>query len=189
MCVARELRNVRESLGMNQGEFGALIGYGRTSISDMEKGDKEIPDFVISKAVSKFNALGLALEKCQECSCNYFVPAKVDIDSSPVEVLDILIEEFEEGIQAAKKAKKELKLHNKRSREFLSEAEFRKLTDCTEQIYDPMTGIVKWLEVFQEKYKGNVKETKSKNITKLYDNGAKRKNSPVAADELKQYAY
>lgn len=111
------------------------------------------------------------------------MPAKVDVDSSPAEVLDIVFEEFEEGIAAAKKARRDLKLYNRKNRESLNKTEFLKLVDCTEQIYDPMTGIVKWLEMFQESYEGDVKEIRSRSTTKLYDNGAKRNNSPAGTDE------
>mgnify|MGYP006307186975 CR=1 FL=1 len=185
MCLADDFKQLRKRNGMSQQEFGAIFGYRKSTISDIERKKKEVPEFMVSKAVQEFNDLSLALEKCQECKNNQFIPAKVDVDSSPAEVLDILIEEFEEAKQAAKKAKRDLKLYNRKSRKSLNKTEFLKLVDCTEQIYDPMTGIVKWLEVFQENYGGNAKEIRSRNTTKLYDNGAKRNNSPAGTDELK----
>jgi len=186
VCLATEFKNIRQTSGMNQGEFGAIFGFGRTSISDMENKLKEIPSFAISKAVKKFNALGLALEKCQECDCNFFIPARVDIDSSPAELLEVLEEELEEALESVRKTKN-LKLYNKKDSTSLTESELRKLDDYTEQLYDIIPGVFKWLEIYSHNYKRDTRKIKSKNITKMYNNGAKRK-TPAATGEI-QIAY
>ncbi|OCL28637.1 hypothetical protein U472_00330 [Orenia metallireducens] len=189
MQLAIELKNIRNELGLSQEEFGQIFSYSKSTISNIEAGKKDVPEFMVQKAVNEFKLMGLALEKCKECECNHFIPERVDIDSTPSEVLDVIIEECQEAIKAATQAKKELKLHNKKSRDWLNENEFKKLVNYTEQIYDPVTGIFKWLELFQRNYKGSVEEIRSRNTTKLYDNGAKiqKDTSSPASVLVKSY--
>lgn len=63
MCVSEEIKNLRIRNDMSQEEFGALFGFGRTSVSEMERKKKEAPDFMVDEAVQEFNDLSLALEK------------------------------------------------------------------------------------------------------------------------------
>ncbi|WP_018249823.1 helix-turn-helix domain-containing protein [Orenia marismortui] len=184
MCVASELKNVRESLGMSQGEFGAIVGFGRTSISNMEKKEKDIPDFVVEQVVKKTKSWKLAVEKCQECRTNIFCAPYLDsANDNPFSVLVKLKEELSEAMDAVDELMT-MGIINKRGREDLSDREFQKTGDLLEQVYDVGPASQFTILRFAEEYDLDPVRIRSRNKMKLEKNGAiKRKNSPAPTDE------
>ncbi|TDX49131.1 helix-turn-helix domain-containing protein [Orenia marismortui] len=186
MCLATVLKETRINLGLSQTEFGQLVGYSKSSISDMERKKERIPDFVVDKVVKKSKSWRLGVEKCQECKTNIFCAPYLDTaNKNPFAVLVKLKEELNEAMEAVDELLT-MGIINKRSREDLTDKEFEIMTELLEQVYDVNPASQFAILRFAEKYELDPVRTKSKNIFKLKKNGAlKRNNSPATTDELR----
>ncbi|MGA7328606.1 MAG: helix-turn-helix domain-containing protein [Rhodomicrobium sp.] len=61
----RELQNIRKAARLTQEEFGQLVDHHRTSVSDWERGDREIPAAVelIARLIDDQPELLIKLER------------------------------------------------------------------------------------------------------------------------------
>ena len=178
MCLGSETRRVRNENNLSLKEFGALVGYGKSSISDMERKNK-VPSCVVKQAAKKLNAFELEVEKCQECDNNLFTaPYLNTANNNPITILNKLKEELEEAIEATDELLEmqsvKYMLNNPKELE-ATEVQKEKIVDLLEQIYDVGPGSQFAILIFSKLINFDPERFKQRSEQKLQENGALEK--------------
>ena len=161
------LKKLRKKENLSQEEIASLCGESQKNISQIETGKKAITAEICNKLVANFKkAASLkAVSTYQNKSEFISVPYLNNVDKHIQTGLDSIIEEYQEGIEAARMLKKSCK--NKLSINQLTAQEKFDLLDHLEQIVDVYTANKMLLTIMAEMYEVDLSELEERHLEKL----------------------
>lgn len=150
MSFGHELKRVRKEHNMTQLALARCVGVDQSRISAYEAGE-EVPGDIVSNLAKVLNSPRLSVAYAADKRVDVInIPTLVNANEDVVNVLDVVMEEAEEVLEAGKKLKKLIR--NKRSKEDFTEIEMEKVFMYEEQIADLIPCIrlhfVRMAEVF-----------------------------------------
>lgn len=171
MPIGNELRKYRLKNGLSQEAVGEATYNNQKVISQIERGERRAePAFINRFAVAYPSAIGFKAQAVYEERSEFVsVPLLNEVDTHVQTTLDVIIEEYTEGIRAARELK-----HLCRNR-----LDCRKLLDDNRisimallgQIIDTYTANKVLLCTMAEVYRIPVDELEARHVAKLKERG------------------
>jgi transcriptional regulator with XRE-family HTH domain len=93
------IRETRARYGLTQEELGAMIGYDRSMVSNMENGRRGVQEVTLAQACDKLKDVLMSARICQGCTAGGFLAGVVvpmDLDGHPAEIHDVIEQEYKE---------------------------------------------------------------------------------------------
>lgn len=165
MSFANKLKETRKSKGFSQKELAFKVGVDQSRISAYEAGD-DIPNDVAMNIIQVLNSPRLSLEYSSQMKSDVInMPTLNNVNEDVVNVLDVVMEEAEEVIDAGKKLKKLIR--NKTSREDFTDFEFEEVLKLEEQVADLMPCLRLHFVVMAEVFDMNIERLEKRMIMKF----------------------
>lgn len=106
MTAGTIIREARARYELSQEEFAGILGYERSTISNMEHGRRMVPDELLSQITKKFEDDMTAMQICSSCKQGGFfsgIEIPVELDGHFTEILCLSQLEFQEYVDAYSK--------------------------------------------------------------------------------------
>lgn len=162
------MRSERTRREWSQDALARMCRVDRTSISNYERGQTEIPADVLCRAIRALKSEALRSQACFECPINLMTMPYLDrVDMHPMTVSQVVAEELDEAAVALRG----LKLANKRRPEDLTDIDQRAMEHAAEQLVDLFAALHTLLGCWQDWYDFDVDGQALRGYEKLFEKG------------------
>lgn len=162
------MRDERNRRGWSQDNLARECRVDRTSISNYERGQTEIPSDVLCTAIRALRSEALRAQACFECPINLLTMPYLDkVDMHPMTVVSVVAEELNEAAVALRG----LRLANKRKPEDLTTDDRQAMEHAAEQLVDLFAALHTLLGCWQDWYDFDVDGQALKGYRKLFEKG------------------
>jgi transcriptional regulator with XRE-family HTH domain len=167
MCVIEEIKETRKNLNLTQEEFANKIGISRNSYIWYENKKRPIPDDIVIAIANHFDKPKILAEHLYEKGTEFFnTPILNNVDTYPSVVIDALIEESKEALNALEDIKRLI-----RNKIELTEQDIKVLLELEEQVGDLYTALKMHFITMQERYNVKIKDIEKRCNNKLKSKG------------------
>ncbi|BEP28788.1 helix-turn-helix transcriptional regulator [Helicovermis profundi] len=165
MSFSDILKEVRKSKGITQLDLAGRVGVNQTRISAYESGE-EVPFDLAINIMHVLNSPRLMMEYAYERNSEVInIPTLNNVNDDAATVIDVLIEESEELIVAAKQLKKIVR--NKKGPDDINEFEMEEILRLEEQLADLFPCLRLQFIRMAEQYNLDISRVESKLLMKL----------------------
>lgn len=162
------MRDERLKKGWSQDNLARECRVDRTSISNYERGQTEIPSDVLCRAIRAMGSEALRAQACFECPINLLTMPYLDkVDMHPMTVAIVVSEELDEAVVALRG----LRLANKRKAEDLTTDDRQAMEHAAEQLVDLFSALHSILGCWQDWYGFDVDGQAIRGYEKLFRKG------------------
>ncbi|NLP27157.1 MAG: helix-turn-helix transcriptional regulator [Clostridiales bacterium] len=162
------MRSERTRREWSQDALARMCRVDRTSISNYERGQTEIPPNVLCRAIRAMKSEALRAQACFECPINLMTMPYLDrVDMHPMTVSQVVAEELDEAAVALRG----LRLANKRGFEDLTDIDRRAMEHAAEQLVDLFAALHTILGCWQDWYEFDIDAQAIRGYEKLFEKG------------------
>ncbi len=162
------VRDERNRRGWSQDNLARECCVHRTSISNYERGQTEIPSDVLCRAIRALRSEALRAQACFECPINLMTMPYLDkVDMHPMTVAIVVAEELDEAAVALRG----LRLANKRRPDDLTIEDREAMEHAAEQLVDLFAALHTILGTWQDWYDFDVDQQAVRGYEKLFSKG------------------